>query len=174
MSRRLFAVFLALSAAALTSCSDGGGAALGGSLQTYGISGYDQAKVGDEYWVSLPQMSDTSGKPLTVLSGKIAHVPAGLRIMGYRINIAVSGHPLGPMLVGGPEDVAPDGAHKGGSIPVKAHGTSDLYYEARVKVTGTVRGDLTDCRYAYRQGSMTYHQDLRCDTRIRLGKPLNG
>ncbi|MBW8796460.1 MAG: hypothetical protein JF597_23550 [Streptomyces sp.] len=175
MSRRLFAVFLALSAAALTSCSDGGGTALGGSLQTYGISGFDHAQVGDEYWVSLPQMSNTSGEPLTVLSGKIAHVPAGLHITGYRINSSGGGgHPLGPIRVGDAEAVDRAGAHKGSSIPVKAHDTSDLYYEARVKVTGTVRGDLTTCRYTYRQGSTTYHQDLRCDTRIRLGKPLDG
>ncbi|MEU2621000.1 hypothetical protein ABZ642_23160 [Streptomyces sp. NPDC007157] len=176
MPRRLFAVFLALSATALTSCSDGGGTALEGSLQAYGISGYEHAQVGKEYWVSMLQMENKSGKPLTVLSGKIVHVPAGLRITGYRINSSggIGGHPIGATPVGAAEDVDRAGDHKGSSIQIKAHALSDLYYEARVKVTGAVHGDLTTCHYEYRQGSTTYHQDIGCDTRIRLGKPVTG
>ncbi|MEU9451584.1 hypothetical protein [Streptomyces sp. NPDC048277] len=174
MSRRLFAVFLALGATVLTSCSGSGGTALDGGLQSYGISGYEHAQVGKEYWVTLPQMENTSGKPLTVLSGKIVHVPAGLRITGYRIaGAGAGGHPIGASPVGATDDVGRAGARKGDRIRIKAHGLSDLYYEARVKVTGPVHGDLTTCRYEYRQGSTTYHQDLGCDTRIRLGKPLS-
>ncbi|MFD5538132.1 hypothetical protein ACFWIJ_09845 [Streptomyces sp. NPDC127079] len=171
MPRRLFAVFLALSAAALTSCSDGGGKALEGGVGSGGLVGYEHTQVGKAYWVTMPQMQNTSGKPLTVLSGKIAHVPAGLRITGYRVVSDGSGpHPMGVTPVGVTDDHAL--VHQGGSIPVAAHTSSHLYYEARIKVMGAVRGDLTTCRFTYRQGSSTYHQDIGCDTRIRLGKAL--
>ncbi|WP_406435614.1 hypothetical protein OHB00_16440 [Streptomyces sp. NBC_00631] len=170
MSRRLFAVFLALSAAALTSCSDGGGTALEGDAKHGNLVGYEHTQVGKEYWVTMPQMENTSGKPLTVLSGKIAHVPAGLRISGYRVASDGTGpHPMGVTLVGVTDDHAL--AHKGSSFRIPAHTLSHLYYEARVKVTGAVHGDLTTCHYAYRQGSTTYNQDIGCDTRLRLGKP---
>ncbi|MFK0279723.1 hypothetical protein ACIQVL_04500 [Streptomyces sp. NPDC090499] len=173
MSRRLFAALLALSAAALTSCSDGGGAALDGAGQGSNLVGYEHTQVGKEYWVTMPEMSNSSGKPLTVLSAEIVHVPAGLRVTGYRVvGAGTGGHPYGVIPVGVTNDSARP--HQGGSIPIKAHGSSDLYYEARVKVTGTVHGDLTTCRYGYRQGSTTYHEDIGCDTRIRLGEPVTG
>ncbi|MEU2337306.1 hypothetical protein ABZ608_27625 [Streptomyces sp. NPDC013172] len=173
MSRRLFAVFLALSAAALTSCSDGGGAALSGAGKGSNLVGYEHTQVGKEYWVAMPQMENTSGKPLTVLNGKIAHVPAGLRITAYRVVSDGAGpHPTGVTPVGVTDDSA--SAHKGSSIRIPAHTRSHLYFEARVKVTGTVRGDLTDCRYRYRQDSTTYREDIGCDTRIRLGKAVDG
>ncbi|MER5787215.1 hypothetical protein [Streptomyces sp. NPDC001980] len=171
MSRRLFAVFLALSAAVLTSCSDGGGTALEGAEQASALVGYEHTQVGKEYRVTMPEMSNNSGKPLTVLSAEIVHVPAGLRVTGYRV-VGADGHPYGVIPVGDTDvGVRP---HKGSSIRLKSHGTSDLFYEARVKVTGTVHGDLTTCRYEYRQGSTTYHQDIGCDTQIRLGKPVTG
>ncbi|MFF4114360.1 hypothetical protein [Streptomyces sp. NPDC001714] len=173
MSRRLFAVFLALSAAVLTSCSDGGGTALDGAGQASNLVGYEHTQVGREYWVTMPQMENTSGKLVTVLSGKIVHVPAGLRITTYRVVSDGAGpHPVGVIPVGVTDDSAL--AHKGSSIRIPAHTLSHLYYEARIKVTGTVHGDLTTCRYEYRQGSTTYREDIGCDTRIRLGKPVTG
>ncbi|MGY5051319.1 hypothetical protein ACWDE0_37895 [Streptomyces sp. 900105755] len=172
MSRRLFAVFLALGAAALTSCSDGGGTALAGAGKSSNLVGYEHTQAGKEYWVTMPQMENTSGKPVTVLSGKIVHVPAGLRITAYRVVSDGTGpHPYGVRAVGVTDHNAL--AHQGSSIRIPAHTLSDLYYEARVKVTGTVHGDLTTCHYEYRQGSSTYREDIGCDTRIRLGKPVS-
>ncbi|MFG3292695.1 hypothetical protein ACGF3G_28300 [Streptomyces sp. NPDC048179] len=141
--------------------------ALDGSSQAAGVAGYDHAQVGDEYWVAMPPLSNKTGKPLTVVDAKIVHVPAGLRVTGYRVDSAGGdGYLIGPSPVAATDDV------KDGPIRVAAHSRSDLYYEARVKVTGAVHGDLTGCRFTYRQGSVTHHQDLGCDTRLRLGKPL--
>ncbi|WP_234536653.1 hypothetical protein [Streptomyces shenzhenensis] len=172
MSRRLFAVSVVLSAALLTSCSDGGGTALEGDAKHSNLVGYEHTQIGKEYWVTMPQMENTSGKPLTVLSGKIVHVPAGLRVTAYRVvSDGAGAHPYGVVPVGLRDDHAL--YHKGSSFRIRAHTLSDLYYEARIKVTGAVRGDLTTCRYTYRQGSATYNQDIGCDTRIRLGQPVD-
>ncbi|MFJ9564971.1 hypothetical protein ACIRQQ_33675 [Streptomyces fuscichromogenes] len=168
-----FAVFLALSTTTLTACSGSGGKALDGGGQAANLVGYEHTQVGEEYWVTMPEMSNNSGKPITVLSAKIVDVPAGLRITGYRVaNAGTGGHPIGVIPVGATDGIGRASAHKGGQIQIKPHALSSLYYEARVKVTGPVHGDLTTCRYEYRQGSVTYHEDLGCDTRIRLGGPL--
>ncbi|MFJ8493554.1 hypothetical protein ACIRBZ_35195 [Streptomyces sp. NPDC094038] len=166
MRHRRRALLALLTTGLLTSCSGGGGAALDGSSQAAGIAGFDHAQVGDEYWVAMPPLANKTGKPLTVIDARIVHVPAGLRVTGYRVDTADGGYLIGTSPVTATDDV------RTGPIRVAAHDQSDRYYEARVKVTGAVHGDLTDCRFTYRQGSTTHHQDLGCDTRIRLGKPL--
>ncbi|MFF7474967.1 hypothetical protein [Streptomyces sp. NPDC008092] len=168
MRHRRRALFALLTVGLLTSCSGGGDTALDGSSQAAGVAGYDHAQVGDEYWVAMPPLSNKTGKPLTVLDAEIVHVPAGLRVTGYRVEDSAGS---GGYLIGSSPVTATDDVRTG-PIRVAAHSQSDLYYEARVKVTAAVHGDLTDCRFTYRQGSATHHQDLGCDTRIRLGKPL--
>lgn len=171
MRYRRRALLALLTVGLLTSCSGGGGTALAGAGKSSNLVGYEHTQVGEEYWVTMPQMENTSGKALTVLSGKIVHVPAGLRITTYRVVSDGAGpHPIGVIPVGVTDDNAL--RHKGSSFRVPAHTLSHLYYEARIKVTGTVHGDLTNCRYEYRQGSTTYHEDIGCDTRIHLGKPV--
>ncbi|MFJ3770819.1 hypothetical protein ACIPX0_03900 [Streptomyces sp. NPDC090075] len=165
MRHRRQVLLALLTTALLTSCS-GGGTALDGSSHGSDIAGFDHAQVGDEYWVAMPPLSNKTAKPLTVVDAKIVHVPAGLRVTGYRVDTAAGGYLIGPSPVAATDDV------RTGPVRVAAHDQSDQYYEARVKVTGAVHGDLTDCRFTYRQGSTTHHQDLGCDTRIRLGKPI--
>lgn len=41
-------------------------------------------------------------------------------------------------------------------VKVKAKSGSDIYYVARVKVTGPIEGALKGCRFWYRQGSQQY------------------
>ncbi|MEU9404925.1 hypothetical protein AB0E08_04340 [Streptomyces sp. NPDC048281] len=165
MKHRRRALLALLTVGLLTSCS-GGGTALDGSSQAGAIAENDHARVRDEYWVAMPPLSNKTGKPLTVVDAKIVHVPAGLRITGYRVDTAVEGYLMGT------SPVAPTDEVRTGPVRVAAHDQSDQYYEARVKVTGAVHGDLTDCRFTYRQGSTTHQQDIGCDTRIRLDKPL--
>ncbi|MFD8724872.1 hypothetical protein ACFV2H_44740 [Streptomyces sp. NPDC059629] len=144
MRHRRRALLLLLTAALLTSCSGSGGTALDGAGQGSDLVGYEHTQVGKEYWVTMPEMSNHSGKPLTVLSAEIAHVPAGLRVTGYRVvSAGAGGHVIGVIPVGVTDDNARP--HKGSSIQIKAHDSSDLYYEARVKVTGAVHSDLTNC-----------------------------
>ncbi|AZP22785.1 hypothetical protein EJC51_46135 [Streptomyces aquilus] len=137
---------------------------------------FEHAQAGAEYWVSLPQPSNTSAKSLTLEKARITGVPKGLRIVGYRAVSAqdTDGHAMGVAPAGTPQvhdlEHAPD--HAGSPIQVKASATSDVYYLARLKVTGQVGGDLTGCRYWYRQGTTDYRQDLPCVTRISLGEPL--
>lgn len=166
---------------ALTTCDpspfgtrEARGTALDGGMQSEVDAGYDYAQIGQEYWVSLPQTANLSGKPLTLLSATLAPTPKGVRILEYR---AVSGNDTDGHLVGAARIGAEGGQlerarnYAGHPIVVKPHHVSDIYYMARIKVTGPIHGELATCRFRYRQGSDTYRQDLRCVTEIKVGTP---
>ncbi|MFF4897914.1 hypothetical protein [Streptomyces sp. NPDC001068] len=148
------------------------GTALDGGMHSQGEADYPYAQPGDEYWVALPAPANTSGTPLTVLDATIAPAPRGVRILGYR---AVSAEYAGGYLLGfahvGAEDSVLERAHDyaGDPIPVEPHQRSDVYYLARLRVTGPIHGKLTTCRFRYRQGSNVYRQDLRCLNELKIG-----
>ncbi|RZU46103.1 hypothetical protein EV284_0768 [Streptomyces sp. BK022] len=134
-------------------------------------------QIGHEYWVALPRAENTSDRPLTLLKGEITHVPPGLQITEYRAfsHEETEGHPLGTTPVGGSPGIAdltamPD--HSGKPSQVEAHASGDIYWAARVRVTGEITRALTGCRYFYRQGNVKYQQDLYCVSQLRIGPPL--
>ncbi|MFI8166038.1 hypothetical protein ACIGAN_06720 [Streptomyces sp. NPDC085931] len=74
----------------------------------------------------------------------------------------VSGQPL--TLLRGEIAQVPDG------LDIVAY---KAFWAARVRVTGKVTGELTGCRYYYRQDDTEYRQNVACISRIRLGPPLD-
>ncbi|MGW2702356.1 hypothetical protein [Streptomyces sp. NPDC001340] len=147
------------------------GTVLNGGMQSTGTVGSEHAHVGQEYWVGLPVTFNTSNKPVTVLDGTILQVPQGLKLLRYG---AFSAEELGDNLLLASDsesmrqvDRAKD--HHGEPIRIPPHDSADVYFMARVRVTGPVRGLLSGCRYRYRQGDVEYQQDLRCRTEIKLG-----
>ncbi|MGY5099338.1 hypothetical protein [Streptomyces sp. 900105245] len=135
------------------------------------------AQVGKEYWVALPAADNLTNRPLTLLRGEFTRVPHGLKLIEYRAfsHEDTEGHPMGPTPVGGSPGI-PDltRLHDYSDRPsrVAPHEPGDVFWAARLRVTGKVTGALTGCRYFYRQGSTDYQQDLSCVTKIRLGPPL--
>ncbi|MEV3973462.1 hypothetical protein AB0K68_35900 [Streptomyces sp. NPDC050698] len=135
------------------------------------------AQIGKEYWVALPAADNLSDRPLTLLRGEITHVPEGLEIVGYKAlsHEDTEGHPLSASPVGGSPGIPdlttlPDHSNRPSVVP--AHEAGDVFWAARVRVTGKITGDLTGCRYYYRQGKEQYRQELACVSKIRLGPPL--
>ncbi|MDT0390823.1 hypothetical protein [Streptomyces dubilierae] len=135
------------------------------------------AQVGKEYWVALPTADNVSDQPLTLLRGEITKVPEGLEIVGYKAisHEDTDGHPLSASPVEGSPGVPnltrlPD--HSGRPSLVPAHEPGDIFWAARIRVTGRVTGDLTGCRYYYRQDGTEYGQNVACTSKIRLGPPL--
>jgi hypothetical protein len=153
------------------------GTALDGDIQAGVEVTSPHAQIGKEYWVALPAADNISDRPLTLLRGEITHVPKGLRITGYKAlsHEDTDGHPLSASPVGGSPGIPdlttmPDHSDQPSRIP--AHQPGEIFWAARVRVTGKVTGDLTGCRYFYRQGGVEYQQDLACISKIRLGPPL--
>ncbi|MEV5438781.1 hypothetical protein AB0K80_22625 [Streptomyces sp. NPDC052682] len=150
------------------------GTALDGDIQAGVEVTSPHARIGKEYWVALPTADNVSDRPLTLLRGEITRVPDGLRIIGYKAlsHEDTGGHPLSASPVGGSPGIPdlttlPDRSGRPAVVP--AHEPGEVFWAARVRVTGKVTGDLTGCRYVYRQGGVTYQQDLVCVSRIRVG-----
>ncbi|MFF1738892.1 hypothetical protein [Streptomyces mirabilis] len=68
-------------------------------------------------------------------------------------------------------------SRRSNTFTVKAHKPAEWYHMARLKVTGPVTGDTSQCRFWYQQGSVKYQQDsvkyrqdLRCVNQLRLAK----
>lgn len=138
---------------------------------TGGVVGFEHARVGGEYWVSLPLQANVSGEPLTVLRTEWVGVPRGLRVVGYGV---VGVREMGgyTLLVADDASLAQDNpgvrVHEQRPVPVPAHGRADSYVLARVRVTGPVQDDLAGYRVWYRQGSVVYRQDLEWKAALRL------
>ncbi|MEU4111780.1 hypothetical protein [Streptomyces sp. NPDC027717] len=133
-------------------------------------------QVGKEYWVALPRAENTSDRPLTLLKGEITDVPKGLKVTEYRAfsHEETEGHPLGPSPVeGSPGIPALTATHDHtGPSQIKARTSGDIFWAARIRVTGKITGALSGCRYFYQQGNVKYQQDLYCVSQLRVGPPL--
>ncbi|MGW6902905.1 hypothetical protein [Streptomyces sp. NPDC054940] len=152
------------------------GSALNGGMQSAGDVGYEHAEVGDEYWAGLPLTWNTSTQDVEIRKAEFSQVPKGLKVIGYRaVNVnETDGNILFARAdgKGGMPDLSKARNYAGHPFKVKAKSGSDIYYVARVKVTGPVQGALKGCRFWYRQGSQQYRQQLECSTIIRLGPPV--
>ncbi|MFE5216837.1 MULTISPECIES: hypothetical protein [unclassified Streptomyces] len=165
-------------AGALTAAAGGdraGGYAQGRALAgTGGLLGFDHARTGDEYWVSLPLQTGTGDESLTLLRTRWLRVPAGLEVLRY--GVVTLGQMGGyGLVVADDETLNEDGPVRVGPerpVRVPPHAAARAYVLARVRVTGPVRGDLSGYRVWYRQGAVEYRQDLAWDVEIRLGPPL--
>ncbi|MFD6294330.1 hypothetical protein ACFWFU_05935 [Streptomyces sp. NPDC060235] len=132
---------------------------------------YSSLRIGQEYWVSLPQVTNSSNNPVTVTKAQFVSLPYGLELIGYKaLSVKDSdGYGLGVTPTkGGDEDLTGLPDHAGEPFTVKAHQPADVYYAARVKVTGPVSDDTSQCRFWYHQKSAAYRQDLRCVNQLRL------
>lgn len=152
------------------------GSALDGGMQSAGDVGYDHAQVGAEYWAGLPLPWNTSGQDLEITRAEFSQIPKGLKIIEYR---AVDSNDTDGNILfsradgkGGIPDLTKVRNYADHPVKVKAKAGSDIYYAARVKVTGPIHGTLKGCRFWYQQNDKEYQQLVDCSTIIRLGPPI--
>ncbi|MFJ6837298.1 hypothetical protein [Streptomyces sp. NPDC091209] len=148
------------------------GHALGGGWYDQADFGNESLRTGKEYWVSLPQAWNVSGEPVTVLKARFVSLPKGLELIGYKVVSTedTDGFGMGSMLTGSPADDITGLPERPNAFTVKARRPADWYHVARIRVSGPVTGDTSRCRFWYRQGSVTYRQDLRCVNQLRLAR----
>lgn len=133
---------------------------------------YDQLRIGKEYWLNLPQATNISGEPVTVLKAQFVSLPKGLKLIGYKV-VSVydtGGYGIGVRLVKSPSDGITGLPERSSTFTVKDNKPAEKYHMARFRVTGPVSGDTSQCRFWYQQGSVKYRQDLRCVNQLRLAR----
>ncbi|MFF7601226.1 hypothetical protein [Streptomyces mirabilis] len=148
------------------------GHALGAGLLEQADLEYDQLRIGKEYWLNLPQATNTSGEPVTITKAQFVNLPKGLELIGYKV-VSVydtGGYGIGVRLVKSPNDDITGLPERSSTFTVKAHKPANSFHMARFRVTGPVTGETSQCRFWYRQGSVKYRQDLRCVNQLRLAK----
>lgn len=170
----LLAAVLTLSGCADTA-ADGpeAGHALSGGNRSNGTVGSDHVKVGEEWWVAFPNVSNTTDRPVTLTGVKLLRVPSGVKLLGYKAVSSVESEGEVLMARQGDRDM-PDIAglkdYSRAPITLKGGGYGDIYYLAHLKVTGPIEGDFDGCRFAYEQDGVAYTQTLACDTALRVEK----
>ncbi|MFD6417577.1 hypothetical protein [Streptomyces sp. NPDC060194] len=121
--------------------------------------------------MSFPVTTNTSDERLEIRSAQVRRVPDGLRLLEYRaVSLDETGAYSFVSRQGDPGSVDLTTVHDFARKPVvlDAGESGDIYYVARLKVTGPVRGDLDDCALLYEQGGRPYRQTLGCTTTMRL------
>ncbi|MCT9113900.1 hypothetical protein ACFWD7_49665 [Streptomyces mirabilis] len=148
------------------------GHALDGGTASQSDVGYEHLRIGKEYWLNLPQATNVSGEPVTVLKARFVSLPKGLKLIGYKVVSTedTDGFGIGVLPVKSKFDDVTGLPERSTTFTVKAHKPAVWYHMARLKVTGPVTGDTSQCRFWYRQGSVKYRQDLRCVNQLRLAK----
>ncbi|MGW0964623.1 hypothetical protein [Streptomyces sp. NPDC002516] len=148
------------------------GHALDGGLASQVDLGNEHLHLGNEYWLNLPQVTNISGAPVTLLKAWFVSLPKGLELLGYKVVSTddTDGFGMGVVLVGSSFDDITSLPERPNTFMVKAHHPAERYHLARLKVTGPIADDTTQCRFWYRQGSVKFRQDLRCVNQLRLAK----
>ncbi|MEW2117698.1 hypothetical protein AB0945_21405 [Streptomyces sp. NPDC005474] len=167
---------VSVAAILLSACMNGGseapepGDALNGGLQSQGLVGSDQAKVGQDWWFALPVPVNKSSKELEITKVSLVEVPKGMKVIEYGAYDRADTEGLALLVLeGAPHMPRLDRLKNYINEPIKvaAHKESEIYYLAHLKITGQASQSARYCRFLYRQGGKQYAQTLDCEVKLQ-------
>ncbi|CAL9513355.1 hypothetical protein [Streptomyces sp. enrichment culture] len=135
-----------------------------------GTAGTEKAAVGQEWWFALPVPHNTSREAIKITSAQVVSVPKGLEVSGYgAFEIDETGGVYFLSNAADPSNprFAELKNHINRPVEVRPNQASEIYYLARLRVTGPVEDNVRGCRYEYERGSRLYTQTLDCEAEIR-------
>ncbi|MFD0070127.1 hypothetical protein ACFV99_16800 [Streptomyces sp. NPDC059944] len=146
---------------------------LDGGIQSNGVVGSDDAKIGEDWWIALPIPSNKSPKAIELTGAKFLDIPNGIQLLGYGAYTREETDGLALITrrgdAGMPNfDKLKNHINESNRVPGKSE--SNVYYVAHVKVTGPVHENFHGCKFKYQQGSRKYVQSLNCEASLRLSK----
>jgi hypothetical protein len=104
----------------------------------------------------------------------VIHLPPGVRVVRYGVlTLKEMGGP--GFIISDDRTLRPSGIPQPRperAFPVSPHADANAEVLVRIRVTGSVRRDMSSYRVRYRLGSVTYRQDLARDVELRLGPAL--
>jgi hypothetical protein len=125
-------------------------------------------RVGQTFGFAFPAMHNVSERRMTLERVGLVHVPAGVRIVKYKL-LSIRETP-GYLLDSRPGSGDDSDYEKyrnydlDSRITVRAHSLSDYYPVVYIRVTGPlpITHRLSGCEYTYSQSGKTYQQTLPC------------
>ncbi|MFF3617330.1 hypothetical protein [Streptomyces sp. NPDC002580] len=135
------------------------GDALDGGLASQADLSSDGLRIGEEYWLSLPQVTNVSGEPVTVFKARfVGGLPHGLELIDRKVVSTedTGGYGMGLLEVKSPGDDVTGLPERTDTFTVTPHEPAHWYHKVRFRVTGPVTDDTSQCRFWYRQGPVKY------------------
>lgn len=172
------AAAMALAPALLAACTSEvsapvRGDALHGGLQSQGVVGSDEAKVGQDWWFALPVPVNKSSKEIEITEVSLVDVPRGIKVVEYGAFSRDDTEGLALLVLEG-EPHMPDldrlENHIREPVVVPARQESDIYYLAHLKITAPPDHSVRYCKFQYVQGGKQYTQTLDCEVDLRTKK----
>jgi hypothetical protein len=150
------------------------GTSLGGESEAASWIGHDQVAIGQEWLFALPLPYNKSAKDLTITRAEVIDLPPGTQLTG------MSAHALRDtddsvigLALAGSSDMTTKLLAKAKNVvdkpvTVKPRSLSDVYYVARIKVTGKIAKEVERCRFEYEQDGKHYAQVIGCRLKLTL------
>ncbi len=126
-------------------------------------------KVGETWWFALPVPANKSAKPIEITEASIVEVPQGMKVLEYGAYSLEDTEGLALLVKEGSKftprfEELRDYSDK--PVKVAPHKSSDIYYLARLKITGLPSKSARYCRFDYRQGGREFTQTLDCEVEL--------
>ncbi|MFE5012282.1 hypothetical protein ACFRJ3_48350 [Streptomyces sp. NPDC056696] len=158
----------------LVSCSaspSGGKALDAEGSQSSGTVGNTHAKVGQTWYFALPVPHNISGKSIEITGASVVDPPKGLKVLGYAAYNVNDTEGL-PLLALGGESDTPDFAHlkdyAKSEVKVSPKKQSDIFFQAKIRITSPPRKNIEHCQFQYRQGGQEFTQILDCEMELKV------
>ncbi|MEW2128972.1 hypothetical protein [Streptomyces sp. NPDC005435] len=153
-----------------------GTALIGSGPQLHGVLGFPHVRPGLRYRFSYPMLKNRGKETVEITRMRLLHVPEGVKVLGYSVysdletnGFLLSGRDPGSRKMGDPDFGSFHDYYKR-SYSIKPGVLSDKYGSVLVEVTGRVRGHLGGCRVEYKQGDVSYYQDMHCEFALDSAK----
>ncbi|WP_216589800.1 hypothetical protein [Streptomyces brasiliscabiei] len=145
------------------------GDALDSGMQTSGTVGSEHVKVGETWWFALPVPTNKSAEPIEITGVSIVRIPKGMKVLKYGAYSLEDTEGLALLVTEG-EKLTPRFAelrdYSDKPVRVAPHQSSDIYYLARLKITGLPSQSARYCKFDYRQGGREFTQTLDCEVEL--------
>ncbi|MFE7112623.1 hypothetical protein ACFU98_35670 [Streptomyces sp. NPDC057575] len=158
----------------LAGCSDSqsqGKALDAEGTQSSGTVGNTHAKTGQTWYFALPVPRNVSSRPIEITGASVVDPPKGLKVVSYAAYNLNDTDGL-PLLALEGESDTPDFAHlKNYAVsPVKvlAKKESEIFFQARIRITSPPEKNIKRCRFQYRQGNEEFMQILDCELELKV------
>ncbi|MFE7670849.1 hypothetical protein ACFU5N_01370 [Streptomyces albidoflavus] len=158
----------------LAGCSDmpGRGNALDAEgTQSSGTVGNTHAKTGQTWYFALPVPRNVSNHPIEITGASVVDPPKGLKIVGYSAHHMNDTDGL-PLLALEGESDTPDFArlkdYADSPVRVPAKKDSDIFFQAKIRITSPPEKNIEHCRFTYRQGDEEFTQTLDCGLELKV------
>jgi hypothetical protein len=139
--------------------------------QSSGTVGNEHARVGQTWLFALPVLHNISGESIEVTGASIVDAPKGIEVLGFAAYSLVDTEGL-PLLVRQGDVQTPNFErlkdYSKSPVQVAAKEESEIFFQAKLKITAPPQGNIRTCQFEYRQGDRDLFQRMDCEMELKV------